>query len=43
MSRSDWRDHLGPAYEGLAAARRTYDPAGVLTPGYEIFQLLRQD
>ena len=37
MSRSDWRDHLGPAYEGLAAARRTYDPAGVLTPGYEIF------
>ena len=37
MSRADWRGHFGPAYEGLAAARRAYDPSGVLTPGYEVF------
>jgi FAD/FMN-containing dehydrogenase len=37
MAPPDWRSHFGPAFARLAAARRTYDPRGVLTPGYEIF------
>lgn len=27
----------GPAFERPHDARRTYDPDGLLTPGYEIF------
>jgi FAD/FMN-containing dehydrogenase len=37
MSPDDWRHHFGPAYERLADAKRRHDPAGLLTPGYEIF------
>jgi cytokinin dehydrogenase len=37
MSREDWQRHFGPAWTKLRDARRRYDPAGVLTPGYELF------
>jgi cytokinin dehydrogenase len=37
MSHADWRRHFGPAFDGLARAKRTYDPGRVLTPGYEVF------
>ena len=37
MAAGDWRRHFGPAYGGLARARRRFDPLGILTPGYEIF------
>jgi FAD/FMN-containing dehydrogenase len=33
----DWRQHYGPIWPFLAAARRRYDPAGILTPGQGIF------
>lgn len=35
--RGDWRDHFGRAWPALAAARRRYDPAGILTPGQGVF------
>ncbi|NLU72595.1 FAD-binding protein [Streptomyces sp. HNM0575] len=35
--RPDWRDHFGEAWPALAAARRRYDPAGILVPGQGIF------
>ncbi|GAA2479577.1 hypothetical protein GCM10010406_14730 [Streptomyces thermolineatus] len=34
---ADWRDHFGPAWPQLAAARKCYDPRGVLTPGQGVF------
>lgn len=34
---ADWRQHFGPQYPFLAAARHRYDPAGILTPGQGIF------
>jgi FAD/FMN-containing dehydrogenase len=37
MAPGDWRRHFGPAYDHLAQARRTFDPLGVLAPGYELF------
>jgi cytokinin dehydrogenase len=37
MSPADWREHFGPAFPALAAARASHDPDGVLTPGYEVF------
>jgi cytokinin dehydrogenase len=37
LSPADWRHHLGPVYDGLARAKRAYDPLGILTPGYEVF------
>ena len=33
MSGEDWREHYGPHWPDLAAAKREYDPANVLTPG----------
>ncbi|MDX3382346.1 FAD-binding protein [Streptomyces niveiscabiei] len=33
----DWRTHFGAAWPQLAAAKRTYDPKGVLVPGQGIF------
>jgi FAD/FMN-containing dehydrogenase len=33
----DWREHFGPEWPFLAAARRRYDPGGILTPGQGIF------
>jgi cytokinin dehydrogenase len=37
MSRSEWRDHFGPAFGQVDAAKQQYDPDEILTPGYEIF------
>ena len=34
----EWRDHFGPAFGRLDAAKQRFDPGNVLTPGYEIFQ-----
>jgi cytokinin dehydrogenase len=34
---ADWRRHFGPAWPRLAAARKTYDPRGILVPGQGIF------
>ena len=34
MSTGDWQRHFGPARPGFQEARRRYDPAGILTPGY---------
>ncbi|MFF3942451.1 FAD-binding protein [Streptomyces phaeofaciens] len=33
----DWRDHFGPAWPALEAAKRTYDPRGILVPGQGVF------
>ncbi|WP_221349351.1 FAD-binding protein [Streptomyces beigongshangae] len=35
---TDWRQHFGPAWPRLAAARRTYDPHGILVPGQGVFR-----
>jgi FAD/FMN-containing dehydrogenase len=37
MSPEDWKQHYGPAWDGLVAAKRRYDPDSVLTPGPGIF------
>ena len=37
MTPGDWRQHFGPVFPFLAAARRRYDPGGILTPGQGIF------
>jgi FAD/FMN-containing dehydrogenase len=33
----DWREHFGPEWPFLKAARHRYDPRGILTPGQGIF------
>jgi FAD/FMN-containing dehydrogenase len=33
----DWRAHYGGRWERLAALKRRYDPAGILTPGQRVF------
>jgi cytokinin dehydrogenase len=37
MTGCDWRQHFGAQWPFLAAARRRYDPRGILTPGQGIF------
>jgi hypothetical protein len=37
MGRADWRRHFGRHWDGLAAAKRRYDPDYVLTPGQGFF------
>jgi cytokinin dehydrogenase len=37
MTRADWRVHFGDDWLRFAAAKRWYDPDGVLTPGQGIF------
>jgi FAD/FMN-containing dehydrogenase len=37
LSRRDWREHFGPVYAQLQAAKRRFDPDGVLQPGYDVF------
>jgi FAD/FMN-containing dehydrogenase len=37
LSKSEWRDHFGPAFGRLDAAKKQYDPRQVLTPGYDVF------
>jgi cytokinin dehydrogenase len=34
MSADDWQRHFGAAWPAFQEARRRYDPAGILTPGY---------
>jgi cytokinin dehydrogenase len=34
---ADWQRHYGPEWRRFAAARRRYDPAGILAPGQSIF------
>lgn len=33
----DWLRHFGPEWPRLAAAKRSYDPAGILAPGQGVF------
>ena len=37
LSRRQWRDHFGPAFAQLEAAKRRFDPGHTLSPGYDIF------
>jgi cytokinin dehydrogenase len=37
LSRSDWEAHYGAQFAALAAAKRRYDPANVLTGGPDMF------
>ena len=37
LSKSEWRDHFGPAFGHLDAAKQKYDPGEILTPGYGVF------
>ena len=37
LSGREWRDHFGPAFPRLEAAKRTFDPDDILTPGYQLF------
>ena len=37
MTRADWRAHFGDDWLRFLAAKRWYDPDGVLTPGQGIF------
>ena len=37
FSPADWREHFGDAFARLDAAKRRFDPARRLTPGYEVF------
>jgi Cytokinin dehydrogenase 1, FAD and cytokinin binding len=37
LRRREWRDHLGPAFAQLHAAKQSFDPRNTLTPAYEIF------
>ena len=34
LSADDWQRHFGAAWPAFQDARRRYDPAGILTPGY---------
>jgi FAD/FMN-containing dehydrogenase len=33
----DWRAHYGERWPHLAELKRRYDPAGILTPGHQVF------
>ncbi|MER5601833.1 FAD-binding protein [Streptomyces sp. NPDC002265] len=37
FTRADWRAHFGPAWPRLRAAKRRYDPRGILVPGQGVF------
>ncbi|MDQ3886798.1 MAG: FAD-binding protein [Actinomycetota bacterium] len=36
MSAADWQVHFGPRWQQLQAAKETFDPHAILTPGYGI-------
>jgi cytokinin dehydrogenase len=36
LDRHEWRDHFGPVFAQLDAAKQKFDPRNTLTPGYEI-------
>ena len=39
MTPADWREHFGARqHDRLAAARRIFDPVGLLRPGYTLFE-----
>jgi FAD/FMN-containing dehydrogenase len=35
FSQDDWAQHFGPAWDSMRRAKRRYDPANILTPGYQ--------
>jgi FAD/FMN-containing dehydrogenase len=37
MLPQDWREHFGPAFDRIRAAKEAFDPGHLLTPGYEVF------
>jgi FAD/FMN-containing dehydrogenase len=37
FTQQDWRAHFGPLWPAFAAAKRSYDPAGLLSPGHGIW------
>jgi FAD/FMN-containing dehydrogenase len=37
MLSADWQEHFGPRWQQLSEAKRRYDPANLLTPGYNLF------
>ena len=37
MTQADWEDHFSPHWPPLRDAKRRYDPANLLTPGYNLF------
>ena len=37
MAREDWRSHFAESFQTLESAKRRFDPAHVLAPGYEMF------
>ena len=37
MSQADWKQHYGPAWPTLEAAKAKFDPKNVLTPGHGMF------
>ncbi len=37
FDREKWRAHFGPTWDEFARAKRTYDPKGVLNPGFIIW------
>jgi FAD/FMN-containing dehydrogenase len=37
MTPADWRAQYGRAWDGFAAAKRRYDPRGLLAPGQNVF------
>lgn len=37
MTHADWERHYGTAWPAFAAAKRRYDPAGLLAPGQGVF------
>jgi FAD/FMN-containing dehydrogenase len=34
FTEAGWREHFGPMWEPFAAAKRRWDPDGVLNPGF---------
>ncbi|MFI7676847.1 FAD-binding protein [Actinophytocola sp. NPDC049390] len=38
LTEEDWKKHYGPAWSAFRAAKHTYDPNNVLTPGHAIFR-----
>ena len=41
LTRADWVQHFGEAWPAFVRAKRRHDPAGILTPGQDIFGYAR--
>jgi FAD/FMN-containing dehydrogenase len=37
MRRDDWEAHFHPVWDRFLAAKRSFDPDGILAPGHAIF------